>query len=193
MKGSEQVEAAGLVVNTTAAEVPGWEFSYFVDHEIWAEFYPQNEWIEIGQQAGRGHSCCTMYPFWAYNNVHGFTSHHTEYGPIAMDQWNSYTVKLGSADSWCAYFPGGWNVGCAPELPRNYATRLEVGAEMATEAFPPNAGEDETNYSAVGGEVRTWNKATKRISPEKAEHICEGDYRPGGRAATAGDITFGTC
>jgi hypothetical protein len=192
MTGSEQVEGDGFVVDTTTAEEPGWESGQFVDHETWASWKSSGEWVEIGQEAGNFKACCTMYPFWAYKNGEGYKQH-TEYGGISMNQWNSYTMLRGGTDEWCFYFPGSWKVGCVGDLTSNYANDLQDGVEMASEAEPPNAGSAETDYSAVGGEVRAWNKATRFKVPEGAEKICVTDYRPGGRAAVPGDINFGTC
>jgi hypothetical protein len=188
MSGSEQVEGAGVVIDTTAGDVPGWASGDFFDHELWASFPAAKEWVEIGQEAGSYRSCCTMYPFFAWKNSGGYKAS-MGYGGIAMNQWNPYTVKSAGGNIWCFYFPGNWQVGCVGGFPSNYATELQVGVEIGANTEPPNAGIDEANYSAVGGAVRVWNRAEYWSNPK----ICLSYFQPGGRAPIAGDVNFGTC
>jgi hypothetical protein len=66
----------------------------------------------------------------------GYKAHGEEYGGIAMNQWNSYTLLRGGNDDWCFYFPVGWRVECIGDLTSNYATELQDGAEMASADGP---------------------------------------------------------
>jgi hypothetical protein len=182
-KPSEKVQGSETDIATTEMVVPGWESGAFVDDEEWVSF-PEREnangpwWVESGQEAGSYRNNDQLYWFWAYNNASGYHEGNPGW-PEEGWVFNAYSMQSQLDSYWCVYVNGG-NAGCPGGL-LDYAKGLEVGGEYATLSAPVNNFEEQTNYTAVGGEVRPWNKAETYRSPSTcSEPFSRGpNYYPG--------------
>jgi hypothetical protein len=94
---------------------------------------------------------------------------------------------------WCVQIGPNWETQAwCMNTGFTYSTLLEDGSEMATITEPEVAGTAESDYEALDGELRNWNKAkieTVNYKGQSVSDICvwrlEGLY--------PGDINDGTC
>jgi hypothetical protein len=193
--GSERVQGSQFKVLLRDAGVPeGGE--EFVDEEEWVEgAYGQEgsgDWGEAGVIQSLRRS--GLYWFWAYENGTGLVKYlGSPYtGQVNAGEFENLALMAAGNHVWCLYGGPSWetqvscmNTGFA------YSTQLTDGSEMATNTKPEVAGTAESNYEALNGELRNWNKATDESSTEEGGHhvseVCEWNL------SAPGDINDGTC
>jgi hypothetical protein len=163
MKGAEEVHGVYDEQDTAHISVPGWQHGYFVDNEVWAS-QPQvpNTWTEIGQQAGEGKGCCSLWWFYAFKNG---TEGYNEYveapyvWEVAEGIGNDYAMKTPGSGIWCWYTGSGFELhACAADFAWQ-ATELEAGGEVATEEKPSFAASTNNSAEWTNGTWHTWNFA----------------------------------
>ena len=184
MTGSERVEGTLAYQDTEAMNVPGWASGDFVDNEEWASFRSTGYWIEAGQTAGEYMDCCSLHPFYAWENGGGYSQY------VAPYAWpgnanNLYQLSGQSHNgTWCAYF-GQTQERCVGGFSA-WSNQLEVGVEAAANTKPANTGREGTDG--------WWEKATHNWLKEYR-------YVDGGLCAARnpypypalGNIAFSTC
>jgi hypothetical protein len=185
MEGSEQVEGTLAYQYTTAMNIPGWASGDFVDNEEWAAFEPYYHWVEAGQTAGEYMDCCSLHPFYAYNNSAGYWQY---VAPWTVAGWTNNLYQLVAAGSgvWCV----DWTytqVSCSSGFP-TYSNNLEVGDEIAANIKPENAGHEQTNATFLNGKQYNWLK--ERAYADGG--MCVSRYT-GPPYPALGNINFGTC
>jgi hypothetical protein len=166
MSGTESVKGAQAFITTNGMNVPEWAGgSSFVDDEMWLSFpNAQGGWLEIGQTAGAGRSCCTLHPFIAHSlrsDLYGYEEF--EWYWVEAASRNLYQIVDPSANgTWCEYT---WEtaVDChsKPGYWTTYATELQAGIEAAADnpPHPENSGSQEVDAIERGGGHRAWQGA----------------------------------
>lgn len=184
MEGGEHVEGSLAYQDTTDMYVPGWDSGDFVDNEEWAFFHPSGYWVEVGQTAGEYMDCCSLHPFWAFDNASGYTQYVAPWTWPANEN-NLYQISGQSDDGhWCLYF-ASTQAQCPSGFPATN-NGLEVGDEIAANTKPENAGHEDTNA--------WWEHTTHNWLKEHA-------YADGGMCISRyeypypalGNINYGTC
>jgi hypothetical protein len=194
--GSEKVQGSQFKVLLREAGVPSGGEA-FVDEEEWVEAANGQEgaggWAEAGviQELDRH----ALYSFWAYKSGKGalvkfIGPPYT--GEVNAGEFVNFALMASGNQVWCLYAGPNWEIQVyCMNTGFTYSTRLTDGSEMATNTMPEVAGTAESNYEALNGELRNWNKATDVSVTEEGEHliseICEWNIGP------AGDINDGTC
>lgn len=160
----ESVKGAEDIVTTNSVNVPEFSNGSFVDDEMWVAFKSSGGWLEIGQTAGDGENCCTLWPFVALalkGNSEGYEEYvwdHHFGTPVEASPTNLYKVEDPSANgTWCWYI---WNnqVGChaKPGYWNNYSDLLEAGIEAASNSRPYNEGSQEVDAIFHEGSHHEW-------------------------------------
>ncbi|HXP99595.1 MAG TPA: hypothetical protein VN845_05970 [Solirubrobacteraceae bacterium] len=198
----ESVKGAEDIPDTTLMDVPEYANGSFVDDEMWLGFSSSEGWLEIGQEAGSNKSCCTLHPFIAhaeYRNSSGHAIGYEEYtwNEVDAEPRNLYRIEDPSANgTWCEYI---WNnlVDChaKPGYWSTYANELEAGMEVYANSKPTNAGSQEVDYIAHGGEHRAWGGASEvhgyiSPGPNAAHELCES---PNKKSNYPGNAEWSTC
>lgn len=198
----ESVKGAVDIPDTTAMDVSEYASGAFVNDEMWLSFQSSGGWLEIGQTAGNGESCCTLHPFIAhaeYVNGKGQIIGYQEYiwKTVDAEPRNVYEIEDPSANgTWCEYIWGN-EVDChsKPGYWSTYSNTLEAGIEAYSNSHPSNAGSQEVAYVAHGGEHRAWGGSSKVYGyispgPELAGELCE---TPNYSSNYPGNADWSTC
>jgi hypothetical protein len=176
MKGSEQVYGGDTEQRTSHIDVPGWEFGYYVDNEMWIWNHAQGRgtWTEIGQQAGEGKGCCNTWWFYAFKNpVEGYNQYTGApyVSEVPEEVGNHYSMKwAGGSNIWCWYYGATLTNPETLELKAcaNYfyegATQLEAGGEIATESKPSFASTSNNSAQWTNRTWHTWNFASAKVT-----------------------------
>jgi hypothetical protein len=143
MTGGEQVEGTLAYQDTESMDVPGWASGDFVDDEEWAAFRASGYWIEAGQEAGERMDCCSLHPFYAWQNASGYSQYVAPY-TWPGDANNLFQLSGQSHNGiWCAYF-GQTQMQCIGGFSA-WSDQLEVGVEVAANTKPQNTGREGTD------------------------------------------------
>ena len=124
-----------------------------------------------------------MYWFWAYNNANGYRLGSPGW-PEEGWVFHAYSMQSKLDGTWCVSIDGG-SAGCVGGF-GTYSKKLAAGGEYATPWQPVNNAYQQVNYTATGGEVRTWDSAewvrsprtcTEGFSREHPPHYYAGNIR----------------
>jgi hypothetical protein len=193
-KGSEKVIGSHFQVDLWEAYAPtGGE--QFVDEEEWVGASPEDPggWLEAGLISRAGVS--GLWWFWAWKNGGGPLNKFLGPGYTSEEPanaWDTLGFSSVGGDTWCVMIgPYSETEYYCMDPGYIYSKELEDGSEMATDSAPIVHGFAESNYTALNGEARNWNKAineTKNWSDESVTGLCIHDnWRH-----LAGDIVDGT-
>lgn len=105
----EYVDGTVLYADTMSMDVVGWQSYDQVNNEVWLAF-DAGDYIETGQEAGRGDSCCNMHRFWSYT-LHGYQGPENtsvDWQTIAPGNvYNTYEIyDPGHCGSWGIWWNG---------------------------------------------------------------------------------------
>jgi hypothetical protein len=192
MVGGERVKGYQCEVNTGLMNVVDWGNWGGVSNECWTAFPSKGWWLEVGTFSGAGWesgpvNCCQLNWFVAENQAPQKAYSETDYvGALPGNTWINYGTKYEGNGVWCVWVGANWSVrmGCYPGFP-SYSTRLDAGAEYATEQEPWNAGSVVTNGEWMDGSHHMWNFDR----PVQDTGTCGSRYWPN----TYGDWSFRTC
>jgi hypothetical protein len=166
MENKEEVRGVEADIATVEMAVPEPSRYSFVDNEVWAAFPEKTNtygpyWIESGQEAGVDGPNQMLW-FWAYNNASGYHEGNPGW-PEEGWVFHAYSLQGQGNSTWCVKIDGG-SAGCVGGL-GIYSKLLHAGGEYATPWQPLNNVYQQVNYTATGGEVRTWPRAEWFDSP----------------------------
>jgi hypothetical protein len=193
----EYGDGAVLYMDTMSMDVPGWASGDFVDDEIWLVF-GANDYLETGQEAGSGRSCCTLYPFYAYT-LHGAQTVYTSPAALPGDTYNHYEIWDPSHTGYWGIWWGGTgnNTGSLVwanphgEYPA-WSKTLQGGMEAAANSQPYNWGKDEV--ASVEPPTDGWTEWMSGYGvhslPSVSPHQCVARNPESGHW---GNIEFSTC
>ncbi len=162
VNSTEKIRGAEADINTWAMEVFDYNWGGpFVDNEMWEGFpgthSPVNGkeyWLELGQWAGNGRGCCSLFWFTAWNRAGGYEANEP---PWAMPFNNFARYRADSQlNGWWCFTIEGAGASCYQGFP-HYAKTVEVGIEAATNVKPSNGMQDQTNVVWTDGSTHPWN------------------------------------
>ncbi len=183
MTGGERVEGTLAYQYTEAMNVPGWAGGDFVDNEEWESFRASGYWIEAGQEAGEYMDCCSLHPFYAWQNGSGYSQYVAPWTEPGNAN-NLYQLTGQSHNGvWCAYF-GQTQMQCIGGFPP-WSNQLEVGVEVAANTKPANTGKEGTNGWWENA-VHPWLKERRYVDGG----LCAATNQS---APAKGNIQFSTC
>jgi hypothetical protein len=160
MTGSERVEGTLAYQDTEAMNVYGWASGDFVDNEEWAEFQSTGYWVEAGQTSGEYMDCCSLHPFYAWDNANGYTQYVSPY-TWPGNANNLYQLSGQSHNgTWCLYLSTNQE-RCVSGFPA-WSNFLEVGVEVAANTKPLNTGREGTD-GWWNKETHEWKKEARSV------------------------------
>jgi hypothetical protein len=196
----EYTDGTALYMDSLSTDVPGWESGDFITNEVW-NIFGANDYLETGQIAGMGKSCCTLHRFWSYT-LHGAQYTQIDVPAAAGNTYNTYEIydpcHCGNWQYWWNGSPPYGNGTKVLELNESqtsypaWTKTLEDGLEAGANYQPYSWGRTE-----VAGVVPPSDVWTEWISgfgvhaiEEASPHQCVGRnaYSP-----YYGNIEFSTC
>ncbi len=165
MAGCPKECIQGGVANivTESMDVPGWESGDFVTNELWVSSHTWPGWVESGQIAGDGMSCCEIHRFEAAEPNYGKGKDFTMYiqpGTISLKEAHDYVIQdLEYNGIWRVYWgqenTDWYEAGAYNHEYSSSNDELEAGLEGGANTQPYNSGVQA--LAGVWGEPASWH------------------------------------